>query len=65
MVYVPANQAVYDRCTYAVDYITKIVKAEYPQKRLKDTLISHEAGTVAVRVFDKKNWYYCTENIYV
>lgn len=64
-VYVPANQAIYARTVFAVDYATKILNSEYPQKRLKDTLISHETGTVAVRVFDKQNWYYCTENIFL
>ncbi len=47
-VYVPANCAVYSRAAYATDYMNAVVLADYPEKRLKNTLITEEIGTAVV-----------------
>ena len=56
-VYIPANQGVYARSAYSVIYKNQIVDADYENKRLKETFISHESGSVIVNVNSGEDWY--------
>lgn len=57
---VPANQAIFSRSAYMVDYLQRVVQTDYPEKRLKDTLISYTSGTVWVSVNSGDDWRYET-----
>jgi len=62
-VYIPANQGVYARSAFARVYKNCIVDANFKEKRLKDTFISHQNGTVTVNVNSDEDWYYSSNNI--
>lgn len=53
-VYVPANCSVYSRSAYAYDYKDNVENADYPDKRLTDTLITDEIGTAVIEVYSDK-----------
>lgn len=57
-VYVPANQGVYSRSAFCVIYKNEIAEADYEGKRLRETFISHQNGTVIVNVNSGDDWYY-------
>ena len=59
-VYVPANAAIYSRSAFMVDYMQRVVGAEYPGKRLKETFVSYFSGTVTVWVNSGDDWHYET-----
>lgn len=59
-VFVPANQVVYSRSAFTYVYQNEVVNADFKGKRLKDTFISHESGTVTVNVNSDEDWYYYT-----
>lgn len=47
-VYVPTNCSVYSRSAYTEDYLKGVAEAEYPNKRLTDTMITSEIGTAVI-----------------
>lgn len=59
-VVVPADQAIYSRSAYMVDYVQGVVETEYPGKRLKDTFVSYMSGTVTALVNSGDDWRYET-----
>jgi len=59
-VIVPADQAIYSRSAFMVDYLQGVVNGDYPGKRLKETFISYTSGTVAVFVNSGEEWHYET-----
>lgn len=59
-VLVPADQAIYSRSAYMVDYCQRVVETDYPGKRLKDTFISYTSGTVCALVNSSEDWHYET-----
>ena len=59
-VLVPADQAIYSRSAYMVDYCQGVVETDYPGKRLKDTFVSYTSGTVTALVNSAEDWYYET-----
>ena len=59
-VVVPANQAIFSRSAYMVDYVQGVVEADHPNKRLKDTFVSYLSGTVCALVNSGEDWHYET-----
>lgn len=59
-VIVPADQAIYSRSAYMVDYLQGVVEKAYPGKRLKDTFVSYMSGTVSALVGSEDDWHYET-----
>lgn len=59
-VLVPADQAIYSRSAYMVDYVQAVEEADYENKRLKDTFVSYTSGTVTVLVNSGEDWHYET-----
>lgn len=57
-VFVPNGQTLYPYSTYNFDYVERVQNCDFYNKRLRDTLISGEVGTVIVSVEDKDNWWY-------
>lgn len=54
----PENAAVYARSAYTIDYRSGVEWCSYPDKRLQDTLLSCEVGSVRVKVLNEKMWTY-------
>jgi hypothetical protein len=59
-VLVPADQAIYSRSAYMVDYVQGVAEAAYENKRLKDTFVSYTSGTVSALVNSCDDWHYET-----
>ena len=59
-VLVPADQAIYSRSAYMVDYVQGVAEADYENKRLKDTFVSYTSGTVSALVNSGDDWHYET-----
>ena len=59
-VLVPAHQAIYSRSAFMMDYLQDVVEADYPNKRLQDTLVSYMSGTVTAMVNSSDDWHYET-----
>lgn len=59
-VLVPADQAIYSRSAYMVDYVQRVAQVDYPGKRLKDTFVSYTSGTVCALVNSGDDWHYET-----
>jgi len=59
-VYIPNERNVYRYSTYNFDYVEGVKNFDFYNKRLQDTLISCETGTVIVSVENKENWWYET-----
>lgn len=63
VVFVSAQAAVYARAAYMTVYKEGVQMYDYPDKRLQDTLLSCEVGSVRVKVF-KDGWTYeCIDEV--
>lgn len=59
-VVIPANQTIFSRSAYMVDYVQGVENSDYPDKRLKDTFVSYLSGTVCALVNSGEDWHYET-----
>lgn len=59
-VVVPADQAIYSRSAYMVDYLQGVAETDDPGKRLKDSFVSYMSGTVSALVSSEYDWRYET-----
>lgn len=59
-VVVPADQAIFSRSAYMVDYVQGVEETDYPGKRLQDTFVSYTSGTVSALVNSGEDWHYET-----
>lgn len=57
-VFVSAQAAVYARGAYTTVYREGVQYGDYPDKRLKDTLLSCEVGSVKIKVYEDGDWHY-------
>ena len=63
VVFISAQAAVYARAAYTTVYKEGVQMCSYPDKRLQDTLLSCEVGSVRVKVF-KDSWIYeCIDDL--
>jgi hypothetical protein len=59
-VVVPADQAIYSRSAFMVDYLQSVVQTDYENKRLADTFVSYMSGTVMAFANGEDDWHYET-----
>ena len=59
-VVVPADQAIYSRSAFMVDYLQSVVQTDYENKRLADTFVSYMSGTVMAFANGEADWHYET-----
>lgn len=59
-VVVPADQAIFSRSAYMVDYVQSVVQTDYENKRLADTFVSYMSGTITALVNSEEDWHYET-----
>ncbi len=63
-VFVSAQAAVYARAAYTTVYREGVERCDYPNKRLKDTLLSCEVGSARIKVFGGGKWsYMCIDDL--
>ena len=63
VVFVSAQAAVYARAAYTTIYKEGVQQCSYPSKRLQDTLLSCEVGSVRVKVFKDRWTYECIDEL--
>lgn len=63
VVFVSAQAAVYARAAYTTIYKEGVQLCNYPDKRLQDTLLSCEVGSVRVKVFKDRWTYECIDDL--
>lgn len=63
VVFVSAQAAVYARAAYTTVYKEGIQMCNYPGKRLQDTLLSCEVGSVRVKVYKDRWTYECIDDL--
>lgn len=63
VVFVSAQAAVYARAAYTTVYKEGVQLRGYPGKRLQDTLLSCEVGSVRVKVFKDRWMYECIDDL--
>ncbi len=58
VVYIPNGDTLYPRTTYTQHYKEDVENSPYHEKRLVETLVSHEVGSACVRVNSGDDWCY-------